>query len=166
MDKLPPEISDNEILKTVHDKVEDFLREDTQSEASSLKLNLESDQQNPTSIPTLDCDSCKPQEQKLEVNVEATVTDPSQDVGSAPQESSGSSTGSSTGVAVPSQSSEYGSGSLNPSRSRREAETETIEQFVPGVYVTLIVRPNGTKLFKRVRFRYKCYFTIQQTQHF
>lgn len=33
-------------------------------------------------------------------------------------------------------------------------EDEIVEQFVPGVYVTLVQLPNGAKIFKRVRFRY------------
>lgn len=31
---------------------------------------------------------------------------------------------------------------------------EVIEQFEPGVYVTLVQLTNGTKIFKRVKFRY------------
>ena len=33
-------------------------------------------------------------------------------------------------------------------------EVQLIEQFEPGVYVTLIQLRDGTKVFKRVRFRY------------
>jgi hypothetical protein len=33
-------------------------------------------------------------------------------------------------------------------------EVQLIEQFEPGVYVTLIQLKDGTKVFKRVRFRY------------
>lgn len=48
----------------------------------------------------------------------------------------------------------------------REGQKEVIEQFEPGVYVTLLQLTNGTKIFKRVRFRYftkfhlllNCYF--------
>ncbi|KAF7837463.1 PH, RCC1 and FYVE domains-containing protein 1-like isoform X1 [Senna tora] len=143
-DKLPPEISESEILKTMHDQVEVFLRENAQSQISSLPPNLESDQQSKTDIPASDDDSSKPQEHKQEVNVDVAGADPSQDGGNFPQESNGSSV-STTGAAVPSQNSVYGSGPPNTSKQRREGETETIEQFAPGVYVTLIVRPCDVK---------------------
>lgn len=149
-DKVPQEVSDSEILKFLQDQAEDFLRKNTQSEtSSSLSSNLESDQLNATHIPASDGDSSKPEEHKLEENVDA--ADPSQDGENVRQGSYGSSV---IGAAVPPQSSEYGSGSSNTSRPRREGETETIEQFAPGVYVTLIVRTNGIKIFKRVKFRY------------
>lgn len=32
-------------------------------------------------------------------------------------------------------------------------EVQLVEQFEPGVYVTLVQLPNGTKIFKRIRFR-------------
>lgn len=35
-----------------------------------------------------------------------------------------------------------------------ERVMEVIEQFDPGVYVTVLQQLDGTKLFKRVRFRY------------
>lgn len=38
-------------------------------------------------------------------------------------------------------------------------EVQLIEQFEPGVYVTLIQLKDGTKVFKRVRFRY--FFPLQ-----
>ncbi|KAJ0792979.1 putative brevis radix (BRX) domain-containing protein [Helianthus annuus] len=39
-------------------------------------------------------------------------------------------------------------------RAHSAEKKEVIEQFEPGVYVTLIQLSNGTKIFKRVRFRY------------
>lgn len=35
-----------------------------------------------------------------------------------------------------------------------EETKEVVEQFEPGVYVTLVEFPNGTRKFKRVKFRY------------
>lgn len=42
--------------------------------------------------------------------------------------------------------------SMNSNSSNRGVEV--IEQFEHGVYVTLLQNPDGTKEFKRVRFRY------------
>lgn len=41
-----------------------------------------------------------------------------------------------------------------PSAAKTEERREVMEQFEPGVYVTLLLLPNGTKFFKRIRFRY------------
>lgn len=48
-------------------------------------------------------------------------------------------------------STESGSKSKPASADGRK---EVIEQFEPGVYVTLIQQGNGAKIFKRVKFRY------------
>lgn len=40
-----------------------------------------------------------------------------------------------------------------PETARARA-TEVMEQFEPGVYVTLLQLPNGAKVFKRIKFRY------------
>lgn len=40
-----------------------------------------------------------------------------------------------------------------PETARAKAK-EVMEQFEPGVYVTLLQLPNGTKVFKRIKFRY------------
>ncbi|XP_028780709.1 PH, RCC1 and FYVE domains-containing protein 1-like [Neltuma alba] len=162
-DKLPPEVSDCQSLKIMQDQAEDFLRKTAESETfSSLPSSLESDRLNATTDTTAsDGDFAKPQEQKLEDNEDAAGTNSCQDGGKV-QESNGSSI-STGGAAVLPQSSEHGSGSLNYSRPRKEGETETIEQFAPGVYVTLIVRPGGNKIFKRVRFS-KRRFDEQQAE--
>ena len=48
---------------------------------------------------------------------------------------------------------EGGPGMPHETASAR-AQREVFEQFEPGVYVTLLQLPNGTKFFKRIRFRY------------
>ncbi|KAK4733086.1 hypothetical protein R3W88_007347 [Solanum pinnatisectum] len=48
-------------------------------------------------------------------------------------------------------------------RAPREGQKEVIEQFEPGVYVTLLQLTNGTKIFKRVRFS-KRRFAEQQAE--
>jgi hypothetical protein len=41
-----------------------------------------------------------------------------------------------------------------------QVEAEWIEQFEPGVYLTLVSLRNGTKELKRVRFRYPYYLSV------
>lgn len=48
----------------------------------------------------------------------------------------------------------FAEGGSRPSRVSSMGRKEIIEQFEPGIYVTLIQLSNGTKIFKRVRFRY------------
>ncbi|XP_057720136.1 peptidyl-prolyl cis-trans isomerase FKBP65-like [Arachis stenosperma] len=45
----------------------------------------------------------------------------------------------------------------------RNRETRVIEQFEPGVYVTLIIKPTGVKMFKRVGFSVIC---IEHMSHY
>ncbi|XP_029148730.1 PH, RCC1 and FYVE domains-containing protein 1-like [Arachis hypogaea] len=71
--------------------------------------------------------------------------DPATDIGDSKMQENGSSV-SDNRTAVQPQSSE------ETSRLARDGETQVIEQFEPGIYVTLIVRPNGVKIFRRVRF--------------
>lgn len=60
------------------------------------------------------------------------------------QENNGSSRGANQ------SSVEGGTGSP---KVKSIGQKEIIEQFEPGVYVTLLQLSNGTKIFKRVRFR-------------
>ena len=82
----------------------------------------------------------------------ARVTDLSQNGRNSLQEINRSS-GSITRGAVSHHSAEHGSIS-DESSTMRNGKKEVIEQFEPGVYVTVILLQNGTKIFKRVRFRY------------
>ncbi|XP_061364263.1 PH, RCC1 and FYVE domains-containing protein 1-like isoform X2 [Gastrolobium bilobum] len=100
---LPPEIPDNETLRTIHAQAEDFLRERIEFESSSFPSSFD----NRSSVP-------------------------------------------STGLPPP--SSENSSRTPDSYKPMREGEASVIEQFEPGVYVTLLVLPNGSKVFKRVRF--------------
>ncbi|XP_022871405.1 protein BREVIS RADIX-like [Olea europaea var. sylvestris] len=53
--------------------------------------------------------------------------------------------------------------SRTPEAARSEGRKEVIEQFEPGVYVTLVQLVDGTKLFKRIRFS-KRWFAEQQAE--
>ena len=120
-------------------------------ESNGSKLEFE--QQNAPDILASHSVPSKLHEHRLEENVDASQVDPlMQAIGNALQESKGKSI-SSNGAAVPPQSVEYGSRSLDSSRSGRQGETQVIEQFEPGVFVTLMLQPDGIKVFKRVRFR-------------
>ncbi|CAN0907996.1 PH, RCC1 and FYVE domains-containing protein 1 [Linum grandiflorum] len=52
---------------------------------------------------------------------------------------------------------------LETSTSKKDSQRESIEQFEPGVYVTFVQHPSGTKIFKRVRFS-KRKFQEQQAE--
>lgn len=58
------------------------------------------------------------------------------------------------------ENSSRANGDLAP-KLGTHGEVQLVEQFEPGVYVTLIQHRDGTKVFKRVRFRYPattCHF--------
>ncbi|CAN1256387.1 PH, RCC1 and FYVE domains-containing protein 1 [Linum perenne] len=52
---------------------------------------------------------------------------------------------------------------LETSTSRKDTQREIMEQFEPGVYVTFLQNPSGTKIFKRVKFSKKK-FNAQQAE--
>ncbi|KAE9622284.1 putative chromatin regulator PHD family [Lupinus albus] len=142
--KLPPEILDNENMRTMVTKAEDFFKENSEDEKTSS--NIEHEQQNETKTTTSSTtDSSKLEEQRIEENNEEDITrvvDPSiQDDGNALKESNNISS-----LSENSQSTE--------NESKSFVEVQVIEKFEPGVYVTLIVKSGGIKVFNRVRFRY------------
>lgn len=141
--QLPPEVYDSETFKSMQTQIEAFLNTSGTQAAefsSSLPADLESDQKNaPVTNPL-----------GVEDHVNAAgLTDLTQNGESSVQDSSKLSI-SITRDAVPQQSTENGSRSA----AKYEGEPESTEQFEPGVYVTFIALKNGTKIFKRVRFRY------------
>jgi hypothetical protein len=163
-EQFPPEVLESEKFRNMIIQAENILDGNSKFEISSIvPSNLDSEQQ---SEPVSNNGSYEEKERIEETN-EAAEMNPSQDAGNVFQESNGSSSSNTEATAAPSQSSENDSRSLNPSRSVREGETQIIEQFEPGVYVTLIVKPNGNKIFKRVRFRYYySYLFIKQNLYF
>ncbi|KAL5058301.1 hypothetical protein RYX36_029905 [Vicia faba] len=137
-EQLPPEVLESEKFSNMVVQAENFLEENPKSVTCPVPRNLESKKQSERVIE--------------ENNDEAAEVNPSQDAGDVFQESNGSSLSNTEATVAPPQSSENDSKSLNSSRSVREGESQIIEQFEPGVYVTLIVKPNGNRVFKRVRF--------------
>ncbi|KAK1262600.1 Ultraviolet-B receptor UVR8 [Acorus gramineus] len=81
------------------------------------------------------------------------------------QQSNGLTTSTTSEAMAPQHNSENGSRSPTQSASRYggEGEGQLVEQFEPGVYVTLVQLRNGTKNFKRVRFS-KRRFAEQQAE--
>lgn len=151
-EKLPPEIPGSETLKVIHAQAQNILKENLEFE-SSFQPSFESEQQSAPDIPASDSDSSNLQEQRLEGNNEVSEVVPSTNGGDDRQESSSSSYLSTTAVSPP--NSENNIRSQESSRPVREGETSVIEQFERGVYITAIVIPDGSKVFKRVRFRYE-----------
>uniref|UniRef100_A0A5B7B6B8 Uncharacterized protein n=1 Tax=Davidia involucrata TaxID=16924 RepID=A0A5B7B6B8_DAVIN len=150
-EKLPPEILDSKTFKSMHAQVKDFLSTNgaqASKSYSSLPSDLGYDQQNRPETTSLVDESTNRQDHGTEDHVDAAgLRDLSQNGESTPQESLRSSD---SREAVPQQSTE--SGSRSPKASKNEGGREVIEQFEPGVYVTVIQLQNGTKIFKRVRF--------------
>ncbi|XP_014496784.1 PH, RCC1 and FYVE domains-containing protein 1-like [Vigna radiata var. radiata] len=143
VEKLPPEASDSENWKTILTGAEDFLRVNSESEMPSISPSDNSLQQNaPNKLDSNDSSSKLQDENSETEGVESS----SRDEGNVLQESNNSYL-SNNEASMSLQNS-----LREPSRSMREGETQVIEQFEPGVYVTLIVKPNGIRTFKRVRF--------------
>ncbi|XWS53809.1 hypothetical protein CRYUN_Cryun10bG0032000 [Craigia yunnanensis] len=124
-EKLPPEISESETFRAMHTQAEAFLNTHGTSEASSS--------------PPASLESSHMQDQRVEDNVDAAATVPSNDTGTSRE-------------AAPQQSSENESRSSEASAIRGGGEKEIIEQFEPGVYITYVHHRNGGKIFRRVRF--------------
>lgn len=153
VEKLPPEASDSENWKTILTGAEDFLRVNSESEMPSISPSDNSLQQNaPNKLDSNDSSSKLQDENSETEGVESS----SRDEGNVLQESNNSYL-SNNEASMSLQNS-----LREPSRSMREGETQVIEQFEPGVYVTLIVKPNGIRTFKRVRFRYCRYLLFVQ----
>ncbi|KAG5560348.1 hypothetical protein RHGRI_003597 [Rhododendron griersonianum] len=141
-------------LEDINDQFETFFlstNRDAVSEShSSLPADLAFDQRN---------ESANRQYHRTEDNLDVTgVSDPSQNGEDTPRHSNRSSN---IREALHLESNE--SATRSPKTPKTEGQREVIEQFEPGVYVTLIQLQNGTKIFKRVRFS-KRRFAEQQAE--
>ncbi|XP_050889022.1 PH, RCC1 and FYVE domains-containing protein 1 isoform X1 [Lathyrus oleraceus] len=150
-EKLPPEIPGSEALKQIHTQARCILRENVEFD-SPFQSSFESEQQSAPNLSESDSESSNLQ--RIEGNGEVSEVVPSIDAGSVPQESNRSYL-SSTGAFPP--SSENSSRSADSHRTVQEGETSVIEQFEHGVYITVIVLSDGSKIFKRVRFSKRRY---------
>ncbi|WOH01462.1 hypothetical protein DCAR_0520846 [Daucus carota subsp. sativus] len=142
----PPEISESENFKSIQAKAESFLStaatEASESIFTSLQNNVSSQQSRHSKSASVS-----------EFNVEKL-----DETEGAAHESNGSSVSNKDGGVQ----SSTGSGSKSKP-APADGRKEVIEQFEPGVYVTLIQLGNGTKIFKRVKFS-KRKFAEQQAE--
>lgn len=149
-----PEISEGETFKAMYEQAEAFLNMVETSKSSSLPTSQATNNltaPNNGSTASFD-DSSK----RIGDNVDAArIKDLTQENVNNLLESKRNSAREAV-----SQSAENGSRSPISSTPLTEGEKQVIEQFEPGVYVTLVVLSNGTKIFKRVRFRYPTLKTV------
>lgn len=146
---MPPENPGCETLKEIHAQAQCILKDNVEFE-SPFQPSFESEQQSVPDISKSDCEFSNLQ--RIKGNGEVSEAVPSVDGGNVQHESN-SSYLSSTGVSPP--CSENSSRSADSHRTVQEGETSVIEQFEHGVYITVIVLSDGSKVFKRVRFRYE-----------
>ncbi|KAJ8774168.1 hypothetical protein K2173_009599 [Erythroxylum novogranatense] len=144
---LPPNIYETEIYKIMTSQIEAYLSSSVSSEVSNQQSAFET----ASSIN----ESSSAQDQRMEDRKERKGTiDLSHDDEGVPQETT-SSSASSTTIEHETRTQE--------ASTTRKALKETIEQFEPGVYVTFFQRPDGMKIFKRVKFS-KRRFQEQQAE--
>ncbi|KAG8370436.1 hypothetical protein BUALT_Bualt14G0116600 [Buddleja alternifolia] len=140
-EKLPPEILESESFKSMHAQVESFLdtvgAQDHEDNSDRMALVSESNSR----------EDNRTEDHETPQNVEGT-----------PGETNGASTSHTTGI----NQSSTENGPETPD-SVGDGRTKVIEQFEPGVYVTLYQLANGTKIFERVRFSKKR-FEAQQAE--
>jgi len=116
------------------------------------KPTLESEQRSSTNTATSDSETSKLQEHIHEKIDETARVDQFESEKKVCRETNGSCKFSG-GEEVSSQNSENSSTSLDSSRHERLPESQFFEKFQSGVYVLLMLRADGIKIFKRVKFR-------------
>lgn len=126
-EKLPPEVSESESFKSLQAQTKEFLKS---SNESFLLTSLM-------------------QGHRMQDHGDAAqVSEPFQDGGNILDSNRPSASKSHH------QSSENGLNSHEGSVSKTSGGKEVIEQFEPGVYVTLVQLRDGSRVFRRVKFRY------------
>ncbi|KAL3724693.1 hypothetical protein ACJRO7_029801 [Eucalyptus globulus] len=145
MENLPPESHNDEKFSTLYAQVETFLHTEAMPEnSSSLSVNVDSDRHR------LSVDQADTVGMNDSLNENQTGTNED-------------SVASSMQGAIPQQNTENTSNSNPSSVTRKDGLSQMIEQFEPGVYITVDALPNGVKAFKRVRFS-KRRFAEQQAE--
>ncbi|XP_022887167.1 PH, RCC1 and FYVE domains-containing protein 1-like [Olea europaea var. sylvestris] len=158
---LPPELTESESFKSMNAQFESFkdiIGTSASEVSSTLPPELMHGKHNQANKIALASGSNYKGNNGMDDRVgTAGVQDISQHIDGTPPPNNGSSVTGTNGVHQ--SSSEVGSGTPKAVRGQKEI----IEQFEPGVYVTLIQLENGTKIFKRVRFS-KRRFAEQQAE--
>ncbi|OVA02393.1 FYVE zinc finger [Macleaya cordata] len=147
---LPADVYESETLRAMHAQVEALLQtngSDTSRVSSSLPADSSEPDQHNMDKPLLANESST---NIKDIRMDHTVDDTG--VSSLSQDAEGNKpSASDIRETVPHQSTENGSRTHRISSTKNGGE-EVIEQFEPGVYITLFQLRNGTKIFKRVRF--------------
>ncbi|CAI9118169.1 OLC1v1019701C4 [Oldenlandia corymbosa var. corymbosa] len=133
-EKLPSDISEKESFQSMQTQVESFLE-------NIGPVELETGSSSPPNVSHVENNVNTPRFQEIQQNSET------------PRGANGSPISDTTeGAAQPSTE--------NRPPSSKASAREVIEQFEPGVYVTLLQLSDGTKIFKRVKFRYHTTLTF------
>ncbi|CAJ2655465.1 unnamed protein product [Trifolium pratense] len=140
-------------LESKQQNSSDITTSDSDTSKLQVQPTLESKQQNSPDITTSDSDTSKLQVHIHEKIDETARVDQSEGGINVRQESNGS-TISSVGETISPQNSANGSISPPEYCSRHETlqETQVFEKFESGVYVLVVLRDDGIKIFKRVKF--------------
>lgn len=149
-EKLPPEISDCESFESIRDQLESFvdavrIQEHEDTPESSHTRTLEHENQSDKASSSSANGSNTKEDHRTEEdhhNLNASEVDTNGSAGAHEQHTD-----------QPESSTQH--------RHRSEVGRELMEQFEPGVYVTVLQLSNGTKIFKRIRFS-KRRFSEQQ----
>ncbi|KAK4434531.1 PH, RCC1 and FYVE domains-containing protein 1 [Sesamum alatum] len=160
-EKFPAEISESESIKAIHAQVQSFLDKHgaPAEENSASPPERRTHRHMHSDVMALSYVSNSKEYHRTEDQVHPGAQDRPQDIEGTPEEINRSSVSDRKGV----NQSSTESGSGTPPAAKLEGQKEVIEQFEPGVYVTLVVLSNGTKIFKRVRFS-KRRFAEQQAE--
>ncbi|KAL0323122.1 UNVERIFIED_CONTAM: PH, RCC1 and FYVE domains-containing protein 1 [Sesamum angustifolium] len=141
--KFPADISESESIKAIHAQVESFLdKYGAQAEENfPLPPEWRPDQQIHPEEMALSFVSNSKEDHRTEDQINPSVQDRPQDIEGTPEEINGSSVSDTKGV----NQSSTDSGSGTPPAAKTEGQKEVIEQFEPGVYVTLVYVQTGPR---------------------
>ncbi|KAE9618205.1 putative chromatin regulator PHD family [Lupinus albus] len=154
-EKLAPENSDSENMRSMLTKAEEFLKENETNTSISSSDSPKVEEQNERNTSISSSDSPKVEEQNERNTSISSSNSPKVEEERIEEKNKvvdeeNALKESNNRLSDAKESSESTS---NDSKSMEEVQV--IEQFEPGVYVTLIVKAGGIKVFKRVRFRFR-----------
>ncbi|XP_068327784.1 PH, RCC1 and FYVE domains-containing protein 1-like isoform X2 [Pyrus communis] len=158
-DKIPPEIFDSDTFKALRTQAKDFMNMNIGSSSSELGQHYAADR------TSLVVESSRMEDNRVDDSAEAEPQNRSENRLRSPESSTlrtENNRAEDFAEAEPQNSSENRLRSPESSTSHRE-QKEVIEQFEPGVYVTLLQQQNGTRNFRRVKFS-KRKFSSEQAE--
>ncbi|KAM0963278.1 hypothetical protein ACFX2J_022183 [Malus domestica] len=158
-DKIPPEIFDSDTFKALRTQAKDFMNMNIGSSSSELGQHYAADR------TSLVVESSRMDDNRADDSAEAEPQNSSENRSRSPESSTlrtEDNRAEDFAEAEPQNSSENRLRSPESSTSHR-GQKEVIEQFEPGVYVTLLQQQNGTRIFRRVKFS-KRKFSSEQAE--